>query len=185
MVVFARAPEHAAAASQLLSREAESPLAAAAGPAAVTANEVVLNAADVAPNFVLASSGEKLEAGVSWRAQSLRRSGKFAAHVEPEGVFFVRSFALVAPDPAGASRIFDEVADNLFNEISEVPAPTVGERSRAGVALGEGPFSPALKIVLFRTRSVVGLVFTGAYDEPRDLNDILPLAQTMALRAAR
>src|SRR5437016_1245449 len=44
--------------------------------AAFAASDVVLQPADVGPNFLVASGGEQLRFGISWRTQNLVRAGK-------------------------------------------------------------------------------------------------------------
>jgi hypothetical protein len=156
-----------------------------AAPAAQVAAGIVLSAADLGPEFVLVSSGETIRYGVGWRVQTFRRSAKHTYYIEPDGVFVVRSLALVAPDPGTAEQVFEAASKELLEGAEEVPLAPVGQRARAAVQWGEGPFSGAGKIVIFRVRAVVGYVIVGSYQAPTHLDDILPLAQTMAARAGR
>jgi hypothetical protein len=169
----------------LIGRAADLSPSVGAAPAAQAAAGIVLSAADLGPDFVLISSGETIRYGAGWRVQTFRRSGKHTYYIEPDGVFAVRSLALVAPDPGSAEQVFETAGKELLEGAEEVPIPLVGQRARGAVGWGEGPFNSAAKIVLFRVRAVVGYVIVASYEAPMDMEDILPLVQTMAARAGR
>lgn len=160
-------------------------LAVGAVPDAQGATDVLLQPGDVGPNFILVSTGVKVEQGVSLRVNSLRPTGKHTYYIEPDGILFVRSLAVVAGDPFSADGIFDSVGKGLFEGTQEVPVPALGERTRAAIEWGEKPFDAAGKVVMFRRGSVVAFVIVISFEAPETMADILPLAQTMAARAGR
>ena len=169
----------------LLGRDVELSPSLGAAPAAQAAAGIVLSAADLGPDFVLISSGETIRYGAGWRVQTFRRAGKHTYYIEPDGVFAVRSLALVAPDPGSAEQVFETASKELLEGAEEVPIPLVGQRARGAVGWGEGPFNSAGKVILFRVRAVLGYVIVASYEAPTHMEDILPLAQTMAARAGR
>jgi hypothetical protein len=169
------------------SSSSAAPVAAASGsPLAATASDIVLSPADVGPDFVLASSGEAVRFGVSARVQSLVRGGKHVHNIEPDGILYVRSFAQVAPDPGAADQLFDQFGKGLLESgIQEVAPPPIGDRARAAVAWGQGPFDPAVRVVVFRLGAALGWVVVGSYEAPEQIDEVVLLAQKMAARAAR
>jgi hypothetical protein len=152
-------------------------------PLAQGGPDVLLQPADVGPNFILISSGVKVQQGVSLRVNTLRQAGKHIYYIEPDGVLFVRSLAVAAGDAFTADGIFNSVGKELFEGTQEVPVPAIGDRTRAAIEWGEKPFEAAGKIVMFRRGSVVGYVIVIAYEAPEQMSDIVPLAQKMASRA--
>jgi hypothetical protein len=157
----------------------------AASPAGLAAADVVLQPADVGPDFVLMSSGERTLYGAGWRAQNLVRAGRQVSYIEPDGVLFVRSLALAAQSPGEADQIFERAGQGLFDGTQEMPVPALGDRTRAAVEWGSDPFGIAGKIVMFRVRTVVGYVIVAGYEAPTEMDDIVPLARIMAGRAGR
>jgi hypothetical protein len=155
-------------------------------PASATAAEIVLAPADVGPGYAVVSSAESIRFGVSVRVQTLVRGGRRGSYVEPDGTLYVRSFAVVAPSARDADEVYDRVSGGLAEAgFQEVPIPAVAERSRGMVAWGTDPFDLAAKAVVFRTRSVLAWVVVASYEAPTDMENVLPLARTMAARAAR
>ena len=151
----------------------------------LTADDVVLGPADLGPDWLVASSGEKLQFGATFRAQTIVRAGRLITYVEPDGVLYVRSLAQVLPDIFSAEDLFNAAGKRLFEGTQEMKIPPIGERSRGGVEWGEGPYDPAARAILFRTRTVVGVVIVGGFDAPLDLDDVIPLARQMAAKAGR
>jgi hypothetical protein len=155
-------------------------------PVAAAAADIVLSPADVGPDFVVASSGETVRFGVSARVQSLIRGGKQVHNIEPDGILSVRSFAQIAPESAAADQLYEQFSRGLLQSgIQEVPVPPIGDRARAAVAWGQGPFDPALRVVLFRLGAALGWVVVASYEAPEQMDEVVLLAQKMAARAAR
>ena len=153
-----------------------------AARAAESATNIVLNAADVGPDFVVATSGDVKVSGFTVRSQSMVRAGRNTYYVEPDGIFFVRSVALVTPDVPSADQAFNDFG-KLFEGTQELPLPPIANRARGAVEWGEDPFDAAAKIVLFRQGPVVGYVIVGGFEAPNNLDDVLPLAQKMIARS--
>jgi hypothetical protein len=145
--------------------------------------DVVLQPADVGPEFAVASRREQAEGGLSFCAQSLVRTGQWIRLVEPDHTRFIRSFASVLPDMRGAEAELARAAQHLFELSEEVPVATVGNQSRAAIGWGQEPFAPAFQIVLFRVDRIVGGVIVSSYEAPTTIEEVLRLASIMARRA--
>lgn len=158
--------------------------AIAAAPAQLTAADVGPSPADLGPEFIVASTGQQVAQGASFRTQSLVRAGKDTFYLERDGPILVRSFVLVAPDLAAADSVFERITNEGLQGAQEVPSPGVGDRSRAGVVWGAGPFDPGRKILFFRARTVVAWLLLASYEAPTNLDDLAPVARIMAARAA-
>jgi hypothetical protein len=161
---------------------AEPSAEAAAAPAGRVAAEIVLTPADLGPDFLIVSSGQRVIQGFSAYTQNLVRGGH-GVYLAPEGIFGVRSVALVLPDAQSADRAFDAVGQQAFADLVETAVPPIGDRTRAGVAWGKGPFEAALRLVLFRAGNTVGFVAVSGYEAPSSLDDAARLAATMEGRA--
>jgi hypothetical protein len=153
-----------------------------------TAAEIVLDAGDIGPDFVVQSAHQSVRGSSSSYTRTLvRQAGgtAFLPTIAPDGIVVVRSFALVAPEFERPGRLFeaDELGVSLRAEA--VPIPAVGEDSWGGIVRGDGPFEPARKLVLFRAGPALAGVVVAGYDAPDSMDDIVALAQKMAARAAR
>jgi hypothetical protein len=164
---------------------AAAPAPLVAGAVAKQAAEIVLSAGDVGPSFVLAASSDRQLLGETTRTQYIVRAGRLSSYVEPDGLSGVSSFAVVATTASRAQDIFTSQARDFRSGSQELPLPPIGDNAVGVVQWSPDPIGGGLKSILIRRGNVVGYLVAGSYEAPTHLNDLIPLAELMAERAAQ
>jgi hypothetical protein len=150
------------------------------------AERVVLEPADLGPEFVAVAQARELRRGEGWAARTLiRTSPTRVQHLEPAGVRYVRSFALVSPTPDDAQRALQGLEGALLPNTWPLAAPPLGEASSAALVWSEAPFDFGYRLLLFRVGRTAGGVILGGFDPPTSVDDLAALAGLMAARAPR
>jgi hypothetical protein len=148
------------------------------------ASEIVLTPTDLGPDFAVASSGETVQGGQSAFVQTLVRTDGSMPYLEPDGIFGVRSAAMVLTGGQAADATFDQLASYIFADFAELPVGPLADRARGGISRADGPYGAASKLIVFRAGSTIGWVSVMRYDEVTTLDDVIPLARIMAARAS-
>lgn len=161
-------------------------LLATDGPGALFAAQdqgpTFLRPEDLGAGFVELTRSHQRREGRDFRVVVVVRGGLASFTLEPSGLLYAQAMVFSATNELEAVAAYGELQPRWFEGVTEMAAPRIGNASRAGVALGEGPFDGAAQVVSFHARRSVALLAAVTYEAPLDLERTLAVAKAVEAR---